>query len=93
LMTVYKFLDVIGKWLNVYHYFSSYRRQIEVFSSICFIAVCFIKGLFHSRGKRSTYFLKIVPTPRWPSGWTNQYYIHTLAGPRVGQTSITSTPI
>ena len=36
-VTVFKAPYVIGKWLNVYHYFSSYRRQIEVFSSVCFI--------------------------------------------------------
>ena len=55
-MTVFKAPYVIGKWLNVYHYFSSYRRQIEVFSSVCFIAVC---EILYSREKNSMYFLKI----------------------------------
>ena len=46
----------IGKWLNVYHYFSFYRRQIEVFSTVCFIGVC---QILHFREKKSTYVLKI----------------------------------
>ena len=44
------------KWLHVYHYCSSYRRQIEVFRSVCFIAVC---EILHSREKKSTYVLMI----------------------------------
>ena len=49
-VTVFKDPYVIGKWLHVYHYFSSYRRQIEVFSSVYFIAVC---EILHSREKKS----------------------------------------
>ena len=56
MVTVFKVPYVIGKWLNGYHYFSSCKRQIEVFSSVCFIAVC---EILHSREKKSTYFLKI----------------------------------
>ena len=62
-VTVFKAPYGIGKWLNVYHYFSSYRRQIGVFGSVWFIALC---EILHSRQKKSTYFLKI---PR-----TNCYY-------------------
>jgi len=53
---LHKRFYVIGKWLDVYPYFSSYRRQIEVFSSVCFIPVC---EILHSRKNVSTYFLKI----------------------------------
>jgi len=47
-VAVFKAPYVIGKLLHVYHYFSSYRRQIVVFSSVCFIAVC---EILHSREK------------------------------------------
>ena len=47
---------VIDKWLHVYHYFSSYRRKTEVFSSVCFIAVC---EILHSSEKKSAHLLKI----------------------------------
>ena len=53
---VFKAPYAIGKWLHVYHYCSSYRRQIEVFRSVCFIAVC---EILHSREKKSTYVLMI----------------------------------
>jgi len=55
-VTVFKAPYVVCKWLHVYHYVSSYRRQIEVFSNVCFIAVC---EILYSREKKSTYFLKI----------------------------------
>jgi len=42
-------MNAIGKCLNVYHFFSSYRWQIEVFSSVCFIA---LSEMFHSREKK-----------------------------------------
>jgi len=50
---VFKAPYVIGKWLNVYRYFSSYRRKSSVFSSVCFIAVC---EILHSREKKSYLF-------------------------------------
>jgi len=39
-VTVFTAPYVVCKWLHVYHYFSSYIRKIEVFSSVCCIALC-----------------------------------------------------
>jgi len=43
-VTVFKSTYVIGKWLHVYHYFSSYRRKIEVFTlSVVFVLLLCVK--------------------------------------------------